>query len=96
MAGQRILDPFIGVRIPAPEPIQRAIGGQSFSSMSPTSPRATLVHALTASVASSLDVGDTKSARIALDALNALVNAASPTTAAIDLADERSKREPTK
>ncbi len=83
------------VRIPAPEPIQRAIGGQSFSTTS-RSPRAALAHALAASVATALDVGDTRAARIAIDALNALVDATPSNIAVVHLEDGRVKRGPTR
>jgi hypothetical protein len=43
-------------------------------------------------VASALDVGDTRAARIALDALNALVDATPSTIAVVHLEDERVKR----
>lgn len=65
MAGQRILDPFIGVRIPAPEPIQRAIGGAIvFIKVSNVPPR----HARPrpdGQRGQLLAVGDTTAARIA-------------------------------
>ncbi len=89
------MDPFIGVRIPTPEPVQRAIDGQSIQPA--RTPRSTLVRALLATVGDALDVSETKAARVALDALNALIDDdASAGAGVVHLADERAKRRPPK
>jgi hypothetical protein len=93
MAGQRILDPFIGVRIPAPEPSGgQSAGNEAPTAPAPTSPRATLVRALLRSVDEALGAGDTKAARVALDALNALVEPEPSGAGVVHLSDERAKR----
>jgi hypothetical protein len=47
-------------------------------------------------VATALDVGDTRAARIAIDALNALVDATPSNIAVVHLEDGRVKRGPTR
>ena len=88
------MDPFIGVRIPAPELFSgQSAGNEPLAPTAPPSPRATLVRALLRSVDEALGTGDTKAARVALDALNALVEP-EPSSGAgvVHLSDQRAKR----
>jgi hypothetical protein len=53
-----------------------------------------MVRALAGNVAAAFEVGDTKAARVAIEALRGLVEvAASEGTSVVDLADERAKRD---
>lgn len=90
----QILDPLIGVRIPAPEPDLGAISG-AIEQRPPlsVSPRAAAVADLTRHVAALSAAGDLAAARALHGAIGKLLEDGGDATKVLDLSEERRKRE---